>query len=125
MKYRLWEVQYTYRDVRRSYRKNGSISVFANSFDEAAAAAVAKIPEVMPGVMDVIVMGIQHRGEKTVIWASELTGHPNLSEINNHVVLNQIKALREAFSSHLPPETTDIDCVRFALSQFMADRRIP
>jgi hypothetical protein len=122
VKYRLWEVQYTYRDLKRSYRQNGSLSVFANSFDEAAATAIAKIPEIMPGVIEPIVMGIQHRGEKTVVWASELDESPRILE--NHVILGQVNAVREAFSNRLNAETSDTDCIRFALSQFLADRGI-
>jgi hypothetical protein len=122
VKYRLWEVQFTYRDLKRSYRQNGSLSVFANSFDEAAATVIAKIPEIMPGVIEPIVMGIQHRGEKTVVWASDLDESPQI--LGNHVILGQINAVREAFSNRLHAETSDLDCIRFALSQFLADRGI-
>ena len=74
MKCRLWEVQYTYADNRRSYRLNGSMWVFANTSQEASATVMDQVPTLSPNYSDPFVMGIQHRGEKTVLWAANILG---------------------------------------------------
>ena len=70
-KCRLWSVQYTYKEQPTHwYNRNGELFVFAHTFDDAAETVKSQFNDVHPDCIDLKVMGVQHRGEKTFLWSS-------------------------------------------------------
>ena len=63
-------VQYTYKDrPRRSYRVDAEVYVLAKSFDDASETVKQSFPDIHPEGDDFMVVGVQHRGEKTFLWS--------------------------------------------------------
>lgn len=66
MKQRFWRVSFSYRNKKNHYRSNGTVYVFADSFEEAADTVKSTLPQ-LNECIDVNIYSVIHEGDKTIL----------------------------------------------------------